>query len=172
MKLLVTELPESAKACIYYCNGHCVINNNLCDFAEKAPSGCAGLAVLTAGAGGKTSSENHPMDLNNAMMELGIRPNLQGFKYIKTAIELCLQDGHRLDAMVKVLYPEIAEKYGSTPLKVERGIRHAIEAAFNENLCPDTIEKWFGNCIGRNIGKPTNSTFIATVVEHLKVTDT
>ena len=73
-----------------------------------------------------------------------------------------------LGSVTKILYPRIAEKYETTPSRVERAIRHAIEVAWARNNI-DTIKKFFGYTINTEKGKPTNSEFIALVADRIRL---
>ncbi len=104
--------------------------------------------------------------IQTALLEIGIPANLLGFKYLSDALEFAISDDVYIYETTKRLYPDVAKKNNTTPTRVERGIRHSIESAFNRNGI--SIHKLFGNSINANKGKPTNSEFIATVALSLK----
>lgn len=102
--------------------------------------------------------------INNFLLEIGIPPHIKGFRYIACGIKLVLDEGIGvIDRMTKRLYPDIAKKFDTTPARVERAIRHAVEAACDNGLL-DHHEQLFGHYVGSNKGKPVNSAFIATCV--------
>ena len=101
------------------------------------------------------------------LKELGIAPNIKGYTYLKSAILYVFEQDDKLNLlMTKNVYPKIAKIYNTTPQRVERAIRHAIESAWNKgNL--DTLEKYFYSCTSPKRGKPTNSEFIYTIVDYI-----
>lgn len=97
--------------------------------------------------------------------KVGIPCDLKGRDYIETAIELVYENSNI--SVTNELYPKIAEIYNTTPSKVERAIRHAIETSFDSsNECLTEI---FGNTINQKSGKTANGKFIFGVVKYLKV---
>jgi len=103
-----------------------------------------------------------------ALRELGAPAHLEGYEYLKTALEMCLQDKSYINAISKRLYPDVAQCHGTSPNKVERAIRHAVEVAWNRSSM-DVLHCYFGNSVDAERGKPTNSEFIATVAETLRM---
>lgn len=105
--------------------------------------------------------------IDELLRELGVGPHLIGYSYISYAIRLVESDRRYSDRITGLLYPKIAEEYSTTPIRVERGIRHAIEVAW-DRIDLDTAYRIFGNTVSRTRGKPTNSEFITTCVNELK----
>lgn len=102
--------------------------------------------------------------INNLLLELGIPPHINGFRYIAYAIQLVLNNGFNyIDRVTKLLCPAVAKQFDTTPARVERGIRHAIERACDNGLI-EHHERLFGNNVSAHTGKPTNTAFIATCV--------
>ena len=100
--------------------------------------------------------------------QLGIRSNIKGYNYIKTAITLAYNDSTILESVTKRLYPDIAKIYNTTASRVERAIRHAIETAWmNGNV--DVINDIFGYSVCADKAKPTNSEFIEHVVNAMQI---
>ena len=100
--------------------------------------------------------------------QLGIRSNIKGYNYIKTAITLAYNDSTILESVTKRLYPDIVKIYNTTASRVERAIRHAIETAWmNGNV--DVINDIFGYSVCADKAKPTNSEFIAHVVNAMQM---
>ncbi len=114
------------------------------------------------------SSNNLETEITNIIHEIGIPAHIKGYLYLREAIVMVIQEIEILGAITKVLYPRIAEKYGTTPSRVERAIRHAIEVAWSRNNV-ETIKKFFGYTINTERGKPTNSEFIALVADKLRL---
>lgn len=104
------------------------------------------------------------------LKKVGVPPHLKGYEFIKVAVLMVLEDGTRIHYITKDLYPVIAQKYKTTASRVERAIRHAAETSF-DNMSPELIEELFGNCISFNKGKATNSQFVATLVEMIKMNE-
>ena len=104
--------------------------------------------------------------IEDMLKELGVNGANLGWGYLKTAIELCMEDEQRLHNITRSLYPAIAEAHGTTPARVERSIRHALDSAF---LVGDVEAQFriFGNTIAMR-GRPTNSGFIAGCVHELR----
>ena len=101
---------------------------------------------------------------SNALKKAGIPPHILGYDYLGEAIEIVLSDRSKLHAVTKELYPSIAKKFDSRPSRVERAIRHAVEVSFR-HLTAEDIEEMFGNTFSDEMARPTNSHFIAAMVE-------
>lgn len=100
------------------------------------------------------------------IQRLGVPASCQGFGFLRTAIELSISDPKMLDEVTKRMYPTVAEIYGSTPSRVERNMRHAIETAWSRGDIA-YMEKLFGYTVDAERGKPTNSAFIAAVTDYI-----
>ena len=106
--------------------------------------------------------------VTNMIHEIGVPAHIKGYQYLRDAIILGVNKADILNQVTKQLYPEIANKYGTTSSRVERAIRHAIEVAWgrgNQNV----VENIFGYTISADKGKPTNSEFIAMVSDKLRL---
>ena len=106
--------------------------------------------------------------ITNIIHEIGVPAHIKGYHYLRDAIAMVVEDIELLGAVTKELYPRIAEKHNTTPSRVERAIRHAIEVAWTRGKM-DTIENIFGYTIDTDKGKPTNSEFIAMVADKLRL---
>lgn len=106
--------------------------------------------------------------ITNVIHEIGVPAHIKGYSYLREAIAMVIEDMELLGAVTKELYPNIAKKYNTTPSRVERAIRHAIEVAWTRGKI-DTIDKIFGYTVNNNKGKPTNSEFIAMVADKLRL---
>lgn len=100
--------------------------------------------------------------------EIGIPAHIKGYLYLREAISLVTENMEFLGAITKELYPRIAHKFNTTPSRVERAIRHAIEVAWTRGKV-DTINEMFGHTINNSRGKPTNSEFIALIADKLRL---
>lgn len=106
--------------------------------------------------------------VTSIMHELGIPAHIKGYLYLRDAIVMVVDRVDLLSKITKELYPSIAEKYLTTPSRVERAIRHAIEVAWDRGNM-DFIQRVFGHTISQEKGKPTNSEFIAMVADRLRL---
>lgn len=102
------------------------------------------------------------------MHEMGIPAHIKGYSFIREGIILSVKDGDILKAVTKILYPTIAEKFGTTPSRVERAIRHAIEIAW-DRVDTDVAYEYFGYTVHSEKGKPTNSEFIAMIADTIRL---
>ena len=100
--------------------------------------------------------------------EIGVPAHIKGYQYLREAIILTIGDMEIINAVTKVLYPAVAKKYGTTPSRVERAIRHAIEVAWDRGDL-ETLQKFFGYTVSNIKGKPTNSEFIAMIADCLSL---
>lgn len=107
-------------------------------------------------------------DVTNMIHEIGVPAHIKGYQYLREAILMSIQDMELLNSITKVLYPTIAKKFQTTPSRVERAIRHAIEVAWNRGKM-DTIDELFGYTINTGKGKPTNSEFIALIADKIRL---
>lgn len=100
--------------------------------------------------------------------QLGVPPHYKGYAYLKEAISLVVNDAQLVTHMTKSLYPSVAARFNTSPDKVERAIRHAIETTWMKGNM-DSIHDLFAYSIDVNKGKPTNSMFIARLADHVRV---
>jgi len=98
--------------------------------------------------------------------EIGVPAHIKGYQYVREAIILAINDMEVINAVTKVLYPTVAKKFQTTPSRVERAIRHAIEVAWDRGDI-ETLQKFFGYTVSNIKGKPTNSEFIAMIADRL-----
>ena len=98
--------------------------------------------------------------------EVGVPAHIKGYQYVREAIMITVENMDVINSVTKVLYPEVAKRYGTTPSRVERAIRHAIEVAWDRGDL-ETLQKYFGYTVSNAKGKPTNSEFIAMIADRL-----
>ena len=98
--------------------------------------------------------------------EIGVPAHIKGYQYLREAIILTIKDMEMINAVTKVLYPEVAKRFKTTPSRVERAIRHAIEVAWDRGDI-EVLQKFFGYTVSNIKGKPTNSEFIAMIADSL-----
>jgi len=106
--------------------------------------------------------------VTNIIHEIGVPAHIKGYQYLREAIMMVINDIDVINQITKQLYPDLAKKYKTTPSRVERAIRHAIEVAWNRGQI-ETVESIFGYTVNSNKGKPTNSEFIAMIADKLQL---
>lgn len=113
-------------------------------------------------------TKNLDVAVTNIIHEMGVPAHIKGYQYLRDAILMVVDEVNLLGAVTKELYPMIAQKYTTTPSRVERAIRHAIELAWDRGNV-EMMNKFFGYTINLERGKPTNSEFIAMVADKLRI---
>ena len=116
----------------------------------------------------KNSQENLEALVTNVIHEVGVPAHIKGYQYLREAIVMVVKDIDMINQITKQLYPEIADRYHTTPSRVERAIRHAIEVAWGRGK-QDVVERIFGYTVSADKGKPTNSEFIAMIADKLRL---
>ena len=104
--------------------------------------------------------------VTSVIHEIGVPAHIKGYQYLREAIIIAVNDMEVINAVTKVLYPAVAKRFGTTPSRVERAIRHAIEVAWDRGDL-ETLQKYFGYTVSNTKGKPTNSEFIAMIADRL-----
>ena len=118
--------------------------------------------------GGCFSQGDLERDVTNVIHEIGVPAHIKGYQYLRDAIILSVNDMEMLNSITKILYPTIAKRHQTTPSRVERAIRHAIEVAWSRGKM-DTIDALFGYTVSTGKGKPTNSEFIALIADKIRL---
>ena len=117
-------------------------------------------------------SEDEPQALEREVTavihEVGVPAHIKGYQYVREAIVIAVQDMDVINAVTKVLYPEVARRYCTTPSRVERAVRHAIEVAWDRGDL-ETLQRYFGYTVSNTKGKPTNSEFIAMIADRIRL---
>ena len=107
-------------------------------------------------------------DVTAIIHEVGVPAHIKGYQYVREAIIIAVQDMEVINAVTKVLYPEVAKRFHTTPSRVERAIRHAIEVAWDRGDL-ETLQGYFGYTVNSAKGKPTNSEFIAMIADRIRL---
>lgn len=107
-------------------------------------------------------------DVTDMIHEIGVPAHIKGYQYLREAIMMAVGDQGTISSITKVLYPTIAKRYQTTPSRVERAIRHAIEVAWSRGRM-ETLDALFGYTIDTGKGKPTNSEFIALIADRIRL---
>ncbi len=106
--------------------------------------------------------------VTNVIHEIGVPAHIKGYQYLRYAILVAVEDMEVINSITKTLYPKVAEAFATTPSRVERAIRHAIEVAWDRGDL-ETLQKYFGYTVSNTKGKPTNSEFIALIADKLQL---
>ena len=120
------------------------------------------------GRAGEIAEKNLQIDVTDIIHEIGVPAHIKGYQYLRDAIMMSVEDMEMLNSITKILYPTIAKKHQTTPSRVERAIRHAIEVAWSRGKM-DTIDALFGYTVSNGKGKPTNSEFIALIADKIRL---
>lgn len=119
----------------------------------------------------KVSSDvqgNLEVVVSEIMHQIGVPAHIKGYQYLREAIILSINDSEMMNSVTKLLYPTVAKTFKTTPSRVERAIRHAIEVAWDRGDV-DVLSSYFGYTIQNSRGKPTNSEFIAMISDKLRL---
>ncbi len=108
------------------------------------------------------------MTISEIMHQIGVPAHIKGYQYLRCAIILAIENDEMMNSVTKILYPTVAKEFKTTPSRVERAIRHAIEVAWDRGDV-DVLTSYFGYTIQNSRGKPTNSEFIAMIADKLKL---
>lgn len=139
----------------------------------KQVSGSAQGTVTAPKAGAapvyeEISEKDLESDVTNIIHEIGVPAHIKGYQYLRDAIMMSVENREVINSITKILYPTIAKMNKTTPSRVERAIRHAIEVAWSRGKM-DTIDELFGYTISTGKGKPTNSEFIALIADKIRL---
>ena len=111
---------------------------------------------------------NDELTVTEILHQIGVPAHIKGYQFLRDAILLTAADPEYINAVTKRLYPETAKNNNTTPSRVERAIRHAIEVAWDRGDV-DTLNSYFGYTIHNLRGKPTNSEFIAMIADKMRL---
>lgn len=111
---------------------------------------------------------NIRMSITKTLHDLGIPSHIKGYQYIRDGVEIIFERPDVIGGITKELYPELANKFETTVSRVERAIRHAIEVSWNRGDW-DLMEELFGHSVDIDKAKPTNSEFMVTIADKLRL---
>lgn len=120
------------------------------------------------GVAKKKESTNLESLVAEILFAIGVPADIKGYRYLKEAIIIAVEDMDVINAISKVLYPQVANRFQTTPDRVEGAIRRAIEIAWDRGDL-DTLQRFFGYTVSNTKGKPTNSEFIALLADKLQL---
>ncbi|MBM7607164.1 two-component system response regulator (stage 0 sporulation protein A) [Lysinibacillus composti] len=125
-------------------------------------------SILQPEVSAKVNQRQLDTTITAIIKEIGVPAHIKGYSYLREAIQMVYYDIELLGSVTKILYPEIAKKFGTTPSRVERAIRHAIEVAWNRGNY-ESISQMFGYTVHHLKSKPTNSEFIAMIADKIRI---
>ena len=117
---------------------------------------------------GSTSSVPLMNRVTEIIHEIGVPAHIKGYRYLREAIIRAVENREVIEAVTKELYPAVATAFNTTPSRVERAIRHAVEMAWDRGDL-DTLQRFFGYTVSNTKGKPTNSEFIALIADKIRL---
>jgi len=126
------------------------------------------LIQLAERRGGQVHAPGLEELVTSIIHEVGVPAHIKGYQYVREAIMITVEDMEVINSVTKVLYPEVAKRYHTTPSRVERAIRHAIEVAWDRGDL-ETLQRFFGYTVSNAKGKPTNSEFIAMISDRIRL---
>lgn len=137
---------------------------------------CERIEDLTAGRSAparrseRVSMEEVDLEVmvTDILHQIGVPAHIKGYHYLRTSIILSINNRDIINHITKELYPGVAREYKTTPTRVERAIRHAIEVAWDRGDV-DVLNSYFGYTIHNQKGKPTNSEFIAMIADRIRL---
>ena len=138
------------------------------DRSRLADSGFVGLSSTEAEQIPSKTSQSMESKDTAIIHEIGVPAHIKGYQYLRESILIAVDNMDVINAVTKILYPEVARRYGTTASRVERAIRHAIEVAWDRGDL-ETLQKYFGYTVSNAKGKPTNSEFIAMIADRLQL---
>ena len=113
----------------------------------------------------KASTE---LKISDALHNLGVPSHISGYGYIRDGVLMILNNDKKVGLVAKKIYPELANKYETTPSRVERAIRHAIEISWDRGDV-DLMNNFFGHSVQYDKGKPTNSEYLNTIADRIRL---
>lgn len=165
---IVTECSELGA--VYFLPKPCSPDLLLCRIRQAASPKVLSIQNLQPNAltAPRAQEPNLEAMVTDIIHEIGVPAHIKGYQYLREAIILTINDMEVINAVTKVLYPEVARKFNTTPSRVERAIRHAIEVAWDRGDI-EVLQKFFGYTVSNIKGKPTNSEFIAMIADCLSL---
>ena len=132
------------------------------------PKPCEMRRAVNEGEESEDESQALEREVTAVIHEVGVPAHIKGYQYVREAIVIAVQDMDVINAVTKVLYPEVARRYSTTPSRVERAVRHTIEVAWDRGDL-ETLQRYFGYTVSNTKGKPTNSEFIAMIADRIRL---
>lgn len=165
-----TAMRYGASYYLYKENDYAILADRIRTFASGAAKGETKSSAIELGGAAQQPAQAVSLErqVTEIIHDIGIPAHIKGYQYIREAIIMAVQDMKIIDAVTKLLYPAVARKFQTTPSRVERAIRHAVEVAWDRGNV-DTLNSYFGYTIQGSKGKPTNSEFIAMIADKISI---
>lgn len=144
------------------------LTNQIFQVAGTQKPNAPATEVVGEGNSNRVSQKVLDTTITSIIKEIGVPAHIKGYAFLREAIQMVYSDVDLLGSVTKILYPDIAKKYNTTPSRVERAIRHAIEVAWNRGNY-EVISKMFGYTVHHLKSKPTNSEFIAMIADKIRL---
>lgn len=160
-------LPQNAKAGVSQ-NSDIVLELNPLE-AQTIASQLQHLYTMSLGDSFLSGTANIDLLISGHLNRIGIPSGLSGYRYLLSAIRRSIEDESLLDAITKMLYPEIAQTHNSTPQRVEKSIRHAIKTTWDHSTNLFSLEEYHFH-IKKGRTYPTNTQFIAEICRKIRLT--
>ena len=151
-----------------------IIEENVQDYdivkeiGKVAGSKSKGIVVISDEENKEEALNKLELTVTETIHEIGVPAHIKGYQYLRTSIVMAVNDMDVLNSITKQLYPSVAKLYDTTPSRVERAIRHAIEVAWSRGKM-DTINELFSYTMNSGRSKPTNSEFIALIADKIRL---
>ena len=126
------------------------------------------LDIANIGEEEEVKNNKIEIEISKLLHSLGIPSHIRGYQYIRESVYMMYENPDMIGGITKCIYPEIASKFDTTASRVERAIRHAIEVSWARGDY-DVMEELFGHSVDYDRSKPTNSEFIATLADNLRL---
>lgn len=136
--------------------------------AQRIKSICSEENSPLISLGSSTKPQTLDVIVTDIIHQLGVPAHIKGYHYLRTAIIEAVKDDQMIESVTKLLYPTVANEYKTTPSRVERAIRHAIEISWDRGDL-DILTSYFGYTVSNDKGKPTNSEFIALIADKIRI---
>lgn len=138
---------------------------------EKVAKRVESLVKWRASGGNRSSAASRnsiDVIISDTLCRIGVPAHIKGYQYSRASIRHCIDDPEMMSAVTKLLYPTVAKEFHTTPSRVERAIRHAVEVAWSRGDV-DVLSSYFGYTVNAQKGKPTNSEFIAMLADRIRL---
>jgi two-component system response regulator (stage 0 sporulation protein A) len=162
-------LKNSESAVVIILTGKELLNSTIGDLIKKATQTQVDTEKFVSDFTVNPKETDLVLEVTDVLSGLGVPRNVKGFNYLREAIILSVDDESYIQNITRQLYPEIAMKFETTPTRAERAIRHAIEVTFGSRGNRERMNAMFGYSVNPAKGKVTNSEFIATIADKLRL---
>ena len=163
-------MTEGARYCMVKPFDYSVLGDRIKELMGYEVAGAMDSRGVSYSLNSTVTAGNQDIDIvvTEMIHMLGVPAHIKGYHYLRAAIIYSIKDPQMLESVTKIMYPTVAHDFQTTPSRVERAIRHAIEIAWDRGDV-ETLNSFFGYTVNTGKGKPTNSEFIALVTDRIKL---